>query len=100
VKPSSCSCRMTWSQLEASAQAPFSSTMVGLGPLAQRNTLLAWAEAAWVVAATREATVRTAVIMIRRSLAGRAAHEVHRFSLPQAGAGHRPGTYEVAAEVR
>ncbi len=73
MKPSVCSRPMTLFQLEASAQAPCSSTMTGLGPPPQRKwcELPVWAEAAWLVAAKAPAATRAATKMVRRSLVSR-----------------------------
>src|ERR1700746_554460 len=62
---------MTASQLAVLAQAPCSSTMVGLGPPLGTARAVAWAEAIWLRGRIRAAaaTART----MRRSLAWRAA---------------------------
>src|SRR5271165_1713969 len=71
---------MTPSQLELSAHAPCSSTIVGLAPVAPAVTatcaacaVAPRAEGAWLLVMSNPAMARTAVTVIRRSLAGREA---------------------------
>src|SRR5690349_16546165 len=74
VKPSPCSRRMTRFQLEASAQAPCTSTITGLFPPLQWKARepAGRAKAAWLDRARTVATARAAAMM-RRNLVGRAA---------------------------
>src|SRR5580692_10425306 len=63
---------MTPFQLLVSAQAPCSSTMVGLGPALAATPLVVRAEAVWLSGMTRAAVAMTRAEMIRGSLARRA----------------------------
>src|SRR5579862_8686320 len=62
---------MTAVQLAVLAQAPCSSTMVGLGSSLRMARVVAWAEAIWLRGMIRAAMARAG--MMRRSLAWRAA---------------------------
>src|ERR1700730_2304361 len=63
---------MTPFQLLVSAQAPCSSTMVGLGPLLAAARVVAWAEAVWLRGMIRAAMAKASAGIMRRSLARRA----------------------------
>src|ERR1700733_11489909 len=62
---------MTPSQLAVLAQAPCSSTIVGLGP-ASAARVVVWAEAVWLSGMTRAAVAMTRAEIMRGSLARRA----------------------------
>src|ERR1700678_1383868 len=61
---------MTASQLEASAQAPCSSTIVGLGPPPPALVVVAPAEGSWLAVTASPVIARMTAIITRRSLAG------------------------------
>src|SRR5271165_2971223 len=64
---------MTASQLPVLAQAPCSSTMVGLGPPLGAARVVAWAEAIWLRGMIRAAMAAARAGTMRRRLAWRAA---------------------------
>src|ERR1700746_1431251 len=80
---------MTASQLAVLAQAPCSSTMVGLGPPLVTARVVAWAEAVWLRGMIRAAvvTARARAGMMRRSLAWRAARTMFTVISFSGGAG-------------
>src|SRR5580658_2874002 len=71
---------MTASQLAVLAQAPCSSTMVGLGPPLGTARAVGWAEAIWLKGMIRAAMARARAGMMRRSLAWRAARAMFTVS--------------------
>src|SRR5258708_40263234 len=64
---------MTAAQLGVLAQAPCSSTMLGLGPALAAARVGAWAEATWLRGMTRAAMAAARTGMTTRSLTCRAA---------------------------
>src|SRR6266568_3998421 len=74
---------MTAAQLAVLAQAPCSSTMVGLGPPLAAARVVVWAEAIWLRGMIRAAMARARARMMRRSLACCAARAMFTvISLP------------------
>src|SRR5579859_7346603 len=71
---------MTAFQLAVLAQAPCSSTMAGLGPLAGTARAVVWAEAIWLRGMIRAAMATARAGMMRRGLAWRAARAMFTVS--------------------
>jgi hypothetical protein len=57
---------MTAAQLDASAYAPCSSTIVGLGPGCSRRAVLVWADPAWLAEMSSPAMVTAAAVTMTR----------------------------------
>src|SRR5579859_3090670 len=85
---------MTAAQLAVLAQAPCSSTMVGLGSSPRTARVVAWAEVIWLRGMIRAAMARARAGMIRRSLAWRAARAMFTVSTLSGGCRASVRSYE------